>query len=319
MPAPRILFVKLSSLGDVVHHMPAVTELATHLPEAHIGWAVEEAYVPLVRFHPAVDEVIPVSLRALRAQPRDRARWRRLAQSRRQLRAGDWDYVVDAQGLAKSALVSRMAHGRVTLGPDTVSAREAISAFLYDVRLPVPRDMHAVERNRVLVARAFGYAPSGPPRYDIGHPPMPPLWVPRGPYAVLLHAASRANKRWAESHWISLAQRLSREGYATIFPGGTDEERIAAARLALMIPGAMAAPPMDLGAAAALLAHAAFVAGVDTGLTHLAVAFGRPTVGIYCATRPQLTGLHGETGTNLGGPGHVPSVQDVSEALGFPQ
>ena len=139
MPAPRILFVKLSSLGDVVHHMPAVTELAAHMPGAHIGWAVEEAYAPLVRFHPAVAEVIPVPLRALRAQPRDRARWRRLALARRQLRAGDWDYVVDAQGLAKSALVSRMAHGRVVLGPGVSSAREGIASFFYDVRLPVPR------------------------------------------------------------------------------------------------------------------------------------------------------------------------------------
>ena len=318
MPAPRILFVKLSSLGDVVHHMPAVSELHAHWPDAHIGWAVEEAYVPLVRLHPAVREVIPVSLRALRGRPRELAAWRRLAAARRALRAGDWDYVVDAQGLAKSAAVARMARGRVTIGPAFGSAREGIAALLYDVRTRVPRGLHAVQRNRLLVAAAFGYRVQGPPRYDLIHAPLPPLWAPRGPYAVLLHAASRADKRWSESHWIALAQRLSQAGYATVFPGGSDEERIAAARLALLVPGAMAAPPMDVGGVAALLGHASMVAGVDTGLTHLAVALERPTVGIYTATQPELTGLHGESGTNLGRPGQVPGVSQVARALGVP-
>ena len=318
MPAPRILFVKLSSLGDVVHHMPAVTELREHLPDAVIGWAVEEAYVPLVRLHPAVRDTIPVALRALRQRPRDRVLWKRLGATRHALRAGDWDYVVDAQGLVKSAMVARLARGRVTIGPDFHSAREGAAAILYDVRTRVPRSMHAVERNRHLVAEAFGYRSEGPAQYDLAGPAAPPLWAPRGAYAVLLHAASRADKRWPESNWIALAQRLSREGLATVFPGGTEEERIAAARLALMVPGAMAAPAMNVVGAAALIAHAALVAGVDTGLTHLAVALGRPTVGIYCATRPELTGLHGEEGVNLGGPGASPGVSQVARALGFP-
>ena len=317
MPAQRILFVKLSSLGDVVHHMPAVTDLQAHRPGVRIGWAVEDAYQPLVALHPAVAEIFPVGLRGLRKHPFERARWKRLAAVRGALRRQSWDYVVDTQGLLKSAIVTRCARGRVAAGPDLASAREGIAALFYDRRVEVPRQMHAVERNRRLVAGVFGYRVEGPARYELAHPPMPPLWAPRGPYAVLLHAASRDDKRWPEQNWIALAQRLAAEGYATVFPGGTEAERMASARLALMVPGAMAAPAMDLGAAAALIAHASLVAGVDTGLTHLAVAFDRPTVGIYSATRPELTGLHGENGTNLGGPGHSPTVDAVAAALGL--
>ena len=185
------------------------------------------------------------------------------------------------------------------------------------MKLPVPRNRHAVERNRELVAQVFGYRLDGPADYGLVAPPAPPAWAPSGPYAVLLHAASRAPKRWPDERWIALARMLAESGYAPVFPGGTEAERAAAARLSQAAPGSMAAPAMGLGEAAALLGSAAMVAGVDTGLTHLAVALGRPTVGIYCATRPELTGLHGADSMNLGGPGAVPSVYAVAEALGY--
>jgi heptosyltransferase-1 len=277
MPAQQILFVKLSSLGDVIHHLPAVTDLARHRPAARICWAVEEAYADLVRLHPSVAESIPVGLRSLRRHPLRMERWRRLAATARALRSRRWDYVVDTQGLLKSALVARAAPGR-RYGPDGASAREAIAASFYDERIAVPRELHAVERNRRLVAAVFGYAVEGPADYGLELPPYPPLWAPRRRFAVMLHAASRAGKQWPDDKWVELARRLSRHGYATVFPGGTEAERVAAARLALLVPGAIAAPPMDLWVAATLLAHADFVVGVDTGLTHLAVALEKTTV-----------------------------------------
>ena len=316
MHAQRILFVKLSSLGDVVHNFPAVTDLARRHPGAHIGWAVEEAYADLVRLHPAVRESIPIGLRGLRDHPLDRERWRRLLGSRRALKEQRWDRIVDTQGLVKSALVAASARGPA-YGMDRVSAREPFAALLYRRGFPVPRGLHAVERNRRLVAQAFGYTPEGPADYGLEIPPYPPVWAPRGHYAVLLHAASRADKCWPDEHWISLARRLAEEGYGTVFPGGSEAERLAAGRLALLVPGGMGAPAMDLWVAATLIAHASFVIGVDTGLTHLAVALGRPTVGIYVATDPRLTGLHGEDGTSLGAPGRAPTVDEVLAALGF--
>jgi heptosyltransferase-1 len=316
MPAPRVLFVKLSSLGDVVHHLPAVTDLASHRPDVAIAWAVEEAYAPLVRLHPAVREVIPVGLRALRAGPLEGSRWARLSEARRALARGGWDYVIDSQGLVKSALVARAAGG-VRFGMDRKSARERIAARFYDVGLPVARGRHAVERNRDLVAQVFGYRPAAEAVYGLAPPGAPPAWAPASPYAVLLHAASRRQKGWPEERWIALGKLLSASGHACVLPGGTPAERATAARLAAAIPGALAAPEAGLAEIAALLAHAALVAGVDTGLTHLAVAFGRPTAGIYCATQPELTGLHGSDGVNLGGPGRAPSVEAVAAALGY--
>jgi heptosyltransferase-1 len=316
MLAPRVLFVKLSSLGDVIHHLPAVTDLARHRPELHVAWAVEEAYAELVRLHGGVHEVIPIGLRTVRRAPFDGSRWARLAAARRVLARGRWDYVVDSQGLLKSALVARAADG-VRFGLDKRSARERIAARFYDVKFAVPRERHAVERNRDLVAQVFGYVPSGEARYGLLVPAAPPPWAPAARYAVLLHAASRKPKAWPDDRWIALGRLLAESGYVSVLPGGTPAEREHAARLAAAIPGALAAPPTSLGEAAALIGHASLVAGVDTGLTHLAVALGRPTAGIYCATRPELTGLHGPDGVNLGGPGKPPSVEAVAAALGY--
>jgi heptosyltransferase I len=314
MPAQQILFVKLSSLGDVIHHLPAVTDLARHRPGARISWAVEEAYADLVRLHPAVVESIPVGLRALRRHPLQVERWRHATTARRVLASRRWDFVVDTQGLLKSALVSRAAPG-TRYGFDAGSARESAASWFYDERIAVPRALHAVERNRRLVAGVFGYAVEDPADYGLEAPPYPPLWAPRKRYVVMLHAASRAEKQWPDDKWVELARRLSLLGYATVFPGGTEAERIAAARLALLVPGALAAPPIDLWVAATLLAHAALVVGVDTGLTHLAVALEKTTVGIYRATEPALTGLHGASGVSLGGPGREPTVEQVMAAL----
>ena len=316
MPRERVLFVKLSSLGDVIHHLPAVTDLARRRPEAYIAWAVEEAYAGLVRLHPAVKESIAVPLRALRLRPREMARWREAAAARRRLAAGSWDAIVDSQGLVKSAMVARAAHGR-RFGLDRGSAREPAAAWFYDEAIAVPRAMHAVERNRLLVARTFGYEPTGAADYGLDAPAPLPAWAPRERYAVLLHAASRPSKQWPRESWIALARELAQGGYATVLPGGTEAERQAAAAIARAAPGALAAPAMDLVTAAALLAGAQCVAGVDTGLTHLAVALRRPTAGIYCATDPGLTGLHGEGARSLGGPGRQPAVAEVLHALGL--
>ncbi len=315
MSAPRVLFVKLSSLGDVIHNLPAVTDLAARHPGASIDWAVEEAYAGLVRLHPAIERVVPVALRRLRAHPASPAAWRALGAARRALAERPYDFVIDTQGLAKSALVARFARGP-SFGLDRTSARERLAARCYDVAIAVPRKLHAVERNRRLVAEVFGYRLGTHADYGLAAPAAPPAWAPAGPYAVLLHAASRADKRWPEARWVELGGRLAALGIAAVLPGGSDSERASAAGIARSIPGALAAPEMTLTEAAALLGHAAAVAGVDTGLTHLAVALGRPAVGIYCATDPALTGLHGDArAVNLGRPGAPPATGEVLAAL----
>jgi len=314
MPGPRILLVKLSSLGDVIHLMPALCDLRRRFPAAQVAWAVEAPYAELVRLHPGVDEVIPVALRALRRTPLAVHAWRDIRSARGTLARGRWDYVVDAQGLVKSAVVARWARASV-FGLDRKSAREPFAARFYDVPIAVPRGLHAVVRTRRLLGEVFGYGVVSAPNYGLRSPAAPPAWAPSHPYAVLLHAASRAGKRWPEERWIALGRALAANGYAPVFPGGTTAEREDAARLAAGVgAGAIASPAMALAEAAALIGHAAGAVGVDTGLTHLAVALGVPTVGIYCATSPQLTGLHGPNAVNLGGPGAAPDVASVLAA-----
>jgi len=315
MPAPRVLLVKLSSLGDVIHLLPAVTDLARARPGIEIDWAVEEGFAPVPAMHPAVKRVIPVSLRRLRANPLSPAGWGALAGARAALRARPYDWIVDAQGLLKSVAVGRFAAGPL-FGYDRTSIREKSAARFLDMGLRVPRDLHAVERCRRLLAAVFGYVPAGEPDYGIAAPAEPPAWAPRTDYVVGLHASSKRAKRWPDSHWRTLAERLALEGIGIVYPGGSPAEREDAARLAQASAGALAAPAMTLPEAASLLARASAVVGVDTGLTHLAVALGCPTVGLYVTTQPGLTGLAGgPRAVNLGGPGAPPAPADVARVL----
>jgi heptosyltransferase-1 len=317
MPAPRILFVKLSSLGDIVHALPAITDLAERRPGTHVAWVVEEAYVDLVKLHPAVAEAIPFALRSLRRNPLRASGWRRIAGARRGVGAGGWDYVVDAQGLLKSAIVTKFARAP-SFGLDARSARERLAARFYDVKIPVPWSLHAVDRNRRLLGEVFGYAPDGAARYGLARTAERPAWAPAGRYIVMLHAASHAEKRWPQERWIALGKMLGQHEYAMVLPGGTPAERAVSARMAAEMPNAVAAPAMSIGEVAALLSHASGVVGVDTGLTHLAVALGVATVGIYCATQPDLTGLHGgDHAVNVGGRGAAPTVEAVGAAIGL--
>lgn len=315
MSAPRVLFVKLSSLGDVIHNLPAVSDLRARRPEVAIDWAVEEAYAPLVRLHPAVARTIPVALRRLRANLLAPAAWGALSGLRREMQANRYDWIVDSQGLLKSVAVARLARGPL-FGYDRPSVRERAAARFYDQSIAVPKKLHAVERNRRLAGAVFGYTPEGLPDYGIGAPAQAPPWAPKQGYVVALHASSRPGKRWPDRYWVALSAHLAREGLAIVFPGGSRAERADAARLAAASREGVGAPDMNLLEAAALLGHARAVVGVDTGLTHLAVALGTPTVGIYVATQPGLTGLLGsDRAVNLGGPGQVPSAADVARVL----
>ncbi len=317
MTAPRALFVKLSSLGDVIHNLPAVTDVRRHRPEVRIDWAVEESYAPLVALHPGVERAIAVGLRRLRSRPHSAPAWGALLAARGSLRREAYDFIVDTQGLAKSAFVARLSRGPV-FGFDSRSAREPFAARFYDQALRVDRRLHAVERNRRLAAQVFGYSPAGSADYGIAAPGPAPDCAPQGRYYVALHASSRDDKLWAARNWVELAERMAGRGLTAVYPGGSDAEREAASRLASFTPGAVAAPALSLLEAACLIAGAQAVAGVDTGLTHLAVALGKPTAGIYCATDPALTGLHGGAhAVNLGGVGAPPSVDAVLEALGY--
>src|SRR5574343_824569 len=311
----RLLIVKTSSLGDVIHYLPALSDIRRHFPHARIDWCVEESFAAILRLHPAVDEIIPVALRRWRKHLLQGRTWQELGALRQRLQAARYDLVIDSQGLLKSALLARLVPAPKA-GYDAASIREPLASRFYDRRYPVSRDLHAVVRNRLLTGAALGYSPDTGPDYGIATAPADFPWLPAGPYAVLLSATSRDDKLWPEAHWIELGRSLQKRGLRAVLPGGNPRERERAARLAAAIPDAVAVPPQGIGELAALLAGAHAVVGVDTGLTHLAVALDTPTVALYTATDPGLTGVYGRAYCrNLGGKDKIPAVNAVLGAL----
>jgi heptosyltransferase I len=299
-----------------VHNLPVVSDLAKQFPNAEIDWVVEEAFAEIPRLHPAVRRVMPVAVRRWRKTLFSPATWREIGAFRRHLREARYDAVLDSQGLLKSALIAAQATAGQHVGYDGASAREPLAARFYDQLIAVRKDAHAVERNRRLAADAFGYPLDSPPDYGIGAPHLSASWLPASAYAVLLTATSRTDKEWRDDDWQALGMALIATGLRCVLPSGNAIERGRAARLATSLGRAVAAPPMNLAELAGLLAGAALVVGVDTGLVHLAAALKRPTLALYCASDPELTGVLAGTGAtasaiNIGSRGAPPKAGEV--------
>jgi heptosyltransferase-1 len=307
-----ILFIKTSSLGDVIHHMPALTEAHRQRRDARFHWVVEEAFAPLVRLHPAVGEVIPVAMRRWRKSLWSPRTLRDLAGSFGGLRARRYDLIVDTQGLVRSAALARTAKGP-RHGYDMRSIREKLASVFYDVRHTVSRDLHAVERNRRLTAAALGYTVDGPPHYGLERARL------RGQgerTVVLLHATARPEKQWPEDNWITLGRMLGGYGLLPVLPWGTQTERMRSERIAGSLARAHIPKRQPLDAVARLIASADLVVGVDTGLLHLAAALNVPLVAIFAGSRPRLTAPVGSGPMRvLGQLGAAPSVDEVEAAV----
>jgi heptosyltransferase I len=306
-----ILFIKTSSLGDVIHHMPALVEARKARADAAFTWLVEEAFAPLVRLHPAVDEVIPVAWRRWRTSLYTPATMAEIGASFRTIRKRRYDAIVDSQGLLRSAVIARMAHGR-RHGYDASSIREPLASIFYDARYRVSRDLHAVERNRILTGLALGYTPQGAPDFGLERTQFP---RDASRYAVLLHATARPEKQWLESNWIALSKMLGRD-LKLILPCGSEPERTRSQRIAAEVPGASVLYRSPLDQVAKLVAGAQYVVGVDTGLLHLAAALGVPLVAIFTGSKPSLTGPVGNGPIAvLGANGAPPSIGSVADAV----
>jgi heptosyltransferase-1 len=303
----RILFVKTSSLGDVVHNCPAVSDAARAMPGAEIDWVVEEPFAQVAKMHASVRRVITVAVRRWRTALWNPAVWGEIGDVRRAIAAERYDAVIDTQSLLKSALLASWAHGP-RHGLDSASAREPFAARFYDQRHAVTRELHAVERNRRLAAAALGY--SVPATLDYGLRAAP---AANGGAWVFLTMTSRDDKLWPEERWIELGRAL---GGRAVLPWGSEAERLRAERIATALPDGSVLPRQTLDGLASLFSGARAVVGVDTGLTHLAAAVGARTVGIYCGSDPALTGIHGAPrAANIGAPGRAPAAAEVLKLL----
>lgn len=314
----RVLLVKTSSLGDVVHNFPAVSDLRAAVPNVTIDWVTEEALAPLARLHRGVTRVIPAAVRRWRSSFWRAGTRRELRAFIDMLRADRYDAVIDTQGLLKSALITRVARGK-RYGPNWRSSREPLF-FFYDRTLHASWAAHAVERNRTITAQVFGYTVDGRVDYGISAAREEFPWIGTRTYAALIHGTSAREKLWPERNWIQLAKAIAKRGVVPVLLSGSAVERARSEAIAAAVRDAIVAPRLDIGEVASLIAGASSVIGVDTGLTHLGVALGMATVGIYVATDPANHGLYGSPrAVNVGNEGVAPGVADVMaawEALG---
>jgi heptosyltransferase-1 len=308
----RLLVVKTSSMGDVVHATPVVNDILRHHPGAEIDWLVEAPFAAIPQMHPGVRRVLPMAWRKWRGQLLQPATWQAMGRLRDELRSAGYEGVLDLQGLLKSALWARQTRAPV-LGYDAQSIREPAAAWLYQFKAQVARDLQAVQRCRLLAAAHLGYGIDGEP--DFGLRPPAATWLPRAAYAVLIPSASRREKLWPERHWVAVGRRLLERGWMPVVLWGRPEEQTLAERIAAGCEGDV--PPfLRVGEMAAVLAGAHSVVGLDTGFTHLAAALGRPTLGIYCDHEPGLAGITGPGRVaSIGGKGQVPGRNEVLTLL----
>lgn len=307
----KVLVVKLSSFGDVIHALPAVSDAARLVPDIAIDWVVEEPFADIPARHPAIDRTIPAAIR----------RWRRHPGSVRQdmrsflhaLRARRYDLVIDAQGLVKSALVTCMARGP-SAGLAWGSAREPVASLAYRSKIALPPDLHAIDKLRRLFAAALGYD-MAEASLDYGLSGA----ANRGSKQILLlHGTTWPSKHWPEACWTRVAERASQAGYEVLLPHGDDGELASASRIAAAAGGVTILERMSIGSLVDVVAASAGAIAVDSGLGHLAVALGVPTVAIYGPTDPRLTGPRGANQETLASD-HLPCIPCLARTCRLPR
>ena len=337
--SPKILLVKLSSLGDVLHNIPIVWDLRKRLPDAQIDWIVEEAYVHLLEplktteTFKGIDRIVPVAFRRWRKNLFSIRTWREFFAMRRLLQATSYDVLLETQGLLKSALVCALAkksNNAVVAGLGNAtehSGYEPMARMFYTQSVHVPVKCHAIDRSRWVMCSAFDWP-------LINRNDEPPLFYPQAfveqlppllieglkkiedgtpaPYVVCFHSTARAAKRWPNEHWVELGKELSRQGYQVILPWGSESEMKVSALIASQVPRAIVSRAFTIDEAYSLVAHAALTIGVDTGLTHLSAVLGKPTVEIYCdSPRWKTEGYWSGVIANVGDMKAVPLVDEV--------
>ena len=323
---PRILLVKTSSLGDVIHNLPVVNDILQHAPQAHIDWLVEESFADIPRLHTGVSSIFTLAFRRWRKQLLDQKTWQEIGAFKQFIQQNQYDAIIDTQGLLKSALAMRYARGEKH-GYDRQSIREPLASCFYDKTYAISYQQHAVKRNRALCALSLGYAiPTEAPDYGMPTERMDIHEMTstsqandlNSNYMIALHGTSRESKLWPIEHWIALGKQLALQNLSMALPWASESEHARANAISQQVPGSIVLPKLSISELAGVIANAKAAVGVDTGLSHFAAALRIPTIAIYTDTNPALTGVMAgkfAPAINLGGIDKTPSVANVLTEL----
>ncbi len=318
----KILLIRVSSLGDVLHNMPVVDDLLRHFPDARIDWVVEEAYVNLVSLHPGVRRIFPFALRRWRKNILTSWKNRDIQQFFSQLRSEEYDVVIETQGLLKTGLIMGLARvksdgKKVGLANGTEgSGYEGLSRIFHTESVAVDKYTHAVLRGRLVAAKACGYVIDTPASFGLVRSELKPSWLPDKAFAVFFHGTAGASKKWPRSNWLGIGQALAQQGMPVLLPWGNPAEHEEALQMAATMTNATVLPLLSMQEATVLAQSASLAIGVDSGLTHIAAAYETPTIEIYCdSPRWKTEGNWSANIINLGDQGQSPSVGDVLTAI----
>lgn len=287
----KVLIIKTSSMGDLFHTLPALTDASNHLPDLTFDWVAEEAFIEIPKWHPKVRQVIPVPLRRFRKQVFQTLNKGDMVTFLKNLRANTYDYVIDAQGLMKSAVITRFSKG-LRCGLDRQSARESLASFAYQKKISVDPLLHAITRMRLIFSQALDYPlPESMPNYGL-QINTPVSAFPK-PYLLFIHGTTWETKEWPEHYWRDLVSIAAQHNYNVLLPWGNAVEQERARRIAQDMLNATVLPRTSLTEMAGLLQAAVGVVSVDTGLGHLSAALSVPTISLYGPTDPKRIGTIG--------------------------
>ena len=314
----KILLVRLSSMGDLIHTFPAIEDLAKHRPDIELHWLCEEGFSDIAKLHPFVKKIHKMSWRKWRKDLHLRQTWQEIGCLKFDLKQEQFDFVLDSQGLIKSAVFAKMANAPV-YGFDKNSIREKLASVFYSKSYSVSKNQNAVLRNRQLFSKVFEYGLSESELqiFGLSIPAEVSLNGLNHPYCVMLHASSKDSKLWPIENWKQLLKTIyADKGISAYLPWGNSKEKERAEQIAEGLQFAVVCEKMNLLQAAFLLKNAQGVIGVDTGLLHLANALDCPVVGIYTDTDPMKTGVQvSEYAKNVGNIGNIPEVDEVYRGI----
>lgn len=297
----KILIIKMSSLGDVIHTLPALADLQRCHPTVSIDWVVEEAFAQIPGWSGSVNKVFSLPFRKLRKK-NPLLFWQNpiFRQFKKEIQAEQYDFVIDAQGLLKSAIITKLARG-VKVGFDRKSVREPLATYFYHKKIYVSKKQHAINRLRELFAKAFGYSFNTLAlQYNIKLPHLEKKTVNIAEKSILfLHGTTWATKHYPFDYWVALAKLVVEKGFTPYLPWGNLNELQRAQKIKTAVPETVVLPKLTLTQIAHVIELSWKIVATDTGLSHLAAALGKPVIGLYGPTDPQLTGAFGDNHKHL--------------------